>query len=83
MLLYQPKMIIIFLEQLKSGFKRTIKWNKYRSELINQTKTNNLSYLIDPIKSIDYLSHHLKMKKAEHLFRNITHQKLKQNTSVY
>ena len=22
-----------FLEQLKSGFKRTIKWNKYRSEL--------------------------------------------------
>ena len=22
-----------FLKQLKSGFKRTIKWNKYRSEL--------------------------------------------------
>ena len=30
-----------FLEQLKSGFKRTIKWNKYRSEMTNQTKTNN------------------------------------------
>ena len=28
------------LEQLKSGFKRTIKWNKYRSEMTNQTKTN-------------------------------------------
>ena len=28
-----------FLEQLKSGFKRTIKWNKYRSEMTNQTKT--------------------------------------------
>ena len=27
-----------FLEQLKSGFKRTIKWNKYRSEMTNQTK---------------------------------------------
>ena len=37
-----------FSEQLKSGFKRTIKWNKYRSEMTNQTKTNNLNYLIDP-----------------------------------
>ena len=35
------------LEQSKSGFKRTIKWNKYRSEITNQTKTNNLNYLID------------------------------------
>ena len=37
-----------FLEQLKSGFKRTIKWNKYRSEMINQTKTSHLNYLLDP-----------------------------------
>ena len=37
-----------FLEQLKVGFKRTIKWNKYRSEMNNHTKTNNLNYLIDP-----------------------------------
>ena len=36
------------LEQLKTGFKRTIKWNKYRSEMSNQTKSNNLNYLIDP-----------------------------------
>ena len=36
------------LEQLKSGFKGTIKWNKYRSEITEQTKTNNLNYLIDP-----------------------------------
>ena len=36
------------LEQLKSGFKRIIQWNKYRSEMTNQTKTNNnLNYLID------------------------------------
>ena len=35
------------LEQLKRGFKRTIKWNKYRSEMSNQTKNNNLNYLID------------------------------------
>ena len=37
-----------FLKQLKSGFKRTIKWNKYRSEMTNQTKTNHLNHLIDP-----------------------------------
>ena len=36
------------LEQLKTGFKRTIKWNKYRSEMSNQTKNNNFYYLIDP-----------------------------------
>ena len=36
-----------FLEQLKSGFNRTIKWNKYRSKMTNQTKTNYLNYLID------------------------------------
>ena len=35
-------------EQLKPGFKRTIKWNKYRSEMSNQTKNNNLNNLIDP-----------------------------------
>ena len=37
------------LEQLKTGFKRTIKWDKYRSEMTNQAKTNYLYYLIDPI----------------------------------
>ena len=36
------------LEQLKSGFKRTIKWNKYLSQMSNQNKNKNLSYLIDP-----------------------------------
>ena len=36
------------LEQLKTGFKGTIKWNKYRSEMSNQNENNNLNYLIDP-----------------------------------
>ena len=36
------------LEQLKTEFKRTIKWNKYRSEMSNQNRNNNLIYLIDP-----------------------------------
>ena len=37
-----------FLEQLKSRFKRTIKWNKYIPEMTNQTKSDNLNYLIGP-----------------------------------
>ena len=36
------------LEQLKSGFKRTVKWNKYRSQMTIQSNNNNLNYLIDP-----------------------------------
>ena len=48
LLLYQLKMINNFLEQLKSGFKRTIKCNKHRSETTNLTKINKLIYLIDP-----------------------------------
>ena len=39
---------IKILQQLKSGFKRTIKWNKYRSQMINKPQNNNLNYLIDP-----------------------------------
>ena len=36
------------IEQLK--LKKTIEWNKYRSEMNNQTKINNLlNYLIDQI----------------------------------
>ena len=36
------------LEQLKSGFKKSIKWNKYRSQMTIQPQNNNLNYLIDP-----------------------------------
>ena len=36
------------LEQLKTGFKRAIKWKKYISKMSNQTKNNNLNYLFDP-----------------------------------
>ena len=52
--LYVPVVILSveidnkLLEQLKTGFKRTIKWNKYRSEMSNQTENNNLNFLIDP-----------------------------------
>ena len=36
------------LEQLKTGFQRTIKWNKYRSQMSVQSNNNNINYLIDP-----------------------------------
>ena len=32
------------LEQFTTEFKRTIKWNKYRSVISNQTKTNNFNF---------------------------------------
>ena len=36
------------LKKLRTRFKRTIKWNKYRSEMTDQTQNNNLNYFIDP-----------------------------------
>ena len=36
------------LEQSRTGFKITIKWNRYRSEMTNQTENNTLNYFIDP-----------------------------------
>ena len=36
------------LELLKSRFRRTIKWNKYMSQMSNQNKNSNLNYLINP-----------------------------------
>ena len=60
------------LEQLKTVFKRTIKWNKYRSEISNQTINNNLNYLIDPrFTNANTLFALMKMKKTEILFQNV------------
>ena len=39
---------IKFFENIKQGFKRTLSWKKYRSEITAQPKNNNLDYLIDP-----------------------------------
>ena len=45
-----------FLENVKREFKRTISWNRYRSENITQLKNNNLHYLIDPaVRNINRL----------------------------
>ena len=77
---------IKLLEKLKSGFKKTIKWNKYRSQMTIQNNNNNLSYLMDPTFTmlIDYLSYRSKelkkimLKKIiEILFHIIMYQKFK------
>ena len=36
------------LTKLKSGFKREIIWNKYRSKMTTEEANNNLNILIDP-----------------------------------
>ena len=39
---------IKLLTNLKSGFKREIKWNKYRPQMSTEAANNNLNILIDP-----------------------------------
>ena len=36
------------LQQLKSGFKRTINWNKYESEIKTSARNRYLNHLINP-----------------------------------
>ena len=36
------------LKQLKSGFKRTIDWNKYQLNIKRERQNHYLDYLIDP-----------------------------------
>ena len=69
LLLYQLKTT----KQLRTGFKGTIKWKKYRLEMTNQTKNNILNYLMIQhlLNSIDCLSYRLKMETIEHLFQSI------------
>ena len=39
---------IKLLTNLKSGFKREIIWNKYRSQMTTEEANNNLNILVDP-----------------------------------
>ena len=52
-------------EKLRSGFKRTIKWNKYRSQMSVQNNNNNINYLLSLHLQIliDYLFYHTKELK--------------------
>ena len=66
------------LEQLRTGFKRTIKWNKHRSKITNQTKNNNLSYLIDPtFTKVNRLFVSSFENENEYLFQSIMYQMFK------
>ena len=45
------------LVNIKEGFERPISWNKYRSEITEHPKNNNLDYLINPtFRNINRLS---------------------------
>ena len=60
------------LEQLKSGFKRTVKENKHRSQMSIQSKNNNLNFqsIQHLLKSTGYLFCQLKELKKT-MLRNI------------
>ena len=73
---------IKLLEQLKPGFKGTIKWNKYRWQMTIQPENNNLNYLIDPkfTKNLHYLFclfQEIITLVIEILFQTIMYQTLK------
>ena len=73
------------LQQLKTGFKWTIKWKKYKLKMSSQAKSNNLNYLVDPLfieVNEHYLCYSLKMKMIEFLLKNTIHQTLKEKTST-
>ena len=79
---------IKLLEQLKSGFKRTIKWNKFRSEMTIQPKNNKLNYLIDPtfmnISRLFVLSFPRNSNTdSRYFFQIILYQRLKSMTLTF
>ena len=59
---------------LKTGISIDFTWRKYISQMINQTETNNLNFLIDPTLLTDYLFWLFQMKTIEDLFQSIIHQ---------
>ena len=73
---------IKLLEQLKSGFKRTIKRNKYISQMTIQLQNNNLNYLIDPTfmnvnRFFFFLFQEIIILIVDILFQIIMYQKFK------
>ena len=77
---------IKLLEKLKTGFKKTIKWNKYWSQMSVQSNSNNLNYLLDPIftnvnrlfvLSFERIEEDNIKKTTEILFHIIMYQKFK------
>ena len=48
MVTLQEKYENALLEGLKTGIDIDYEWKRYRTQIINQTATNNLNFLIDP-----------------------------------
>ena len=74
------------LEQIKYGFKKTIKWNKYRSRMNIQNNNSNLNYLTHPtsikvnrlfVLSFERNKERMLKKIIEIFFHTIMYQKLK------
>ena len=53
------------LPHLKSGFKKTIIWNKYLEKAELLARNRNLNHLIEPSFQIDFLFEHLRMMIKE------------------
>ena len=73
-------------KELKFGFKKTIQWNKYRSQMSVQSNNKNLNYLIDPtftnvnrlfVLSFERIEEDNIKKTTEILFHIIMYQKFK------
>ena len=56
------------IERLKSGFKRTINWNKCQTKISTEKQNQYLDFLIDPsFQGVNRLFYHLKVKHKEHI----------------
>ena len=68
---------IKLLTNLKSGFKREIIWNQYRSQMTTEAVNNNLNILIDPtFTNVNRLFLHTKMLMIDNHFLNFFYQEL-------
>ena len=56
---------IKLLQQLKSGLKRTINWNKYQTKVSTERVNRYLDFLILSFQGVNRLFYHLKMKHKE------------------
>ena len=65
------------LQQLKSGFRRTINWNKYQSDSKTYAQNKYLNHLVNPsFQGVNrHLYYLLKMKMTEHDIQLIIFQK--------
>ena len=66
-------------QQLKPGFKRTVKWKKYQSDPKTYLKKRYLNHLVDPSFQgvTDFLYYLVKTKMIEYHIQTVIFQKYK------